>query len=105
MSGQDEKLDIIDRAERKYEALMRILQIAGNPQLPSGLTRAITEYEELGAIRNSMVFEEALSRYRRRINVPAELKPKFEQIANEKGPSLFEEDFLGYWERWNRSLE
>ncbi len=105
MSGQDEKFDIIDRAERKYAALKKILQSGGNPALPKGLAAAIEKYEKMGAVSNSMEFEEALKKSWKRISVSSDLRPKLERIANEKGPYLVEADYLGYWERWERSLE
>jgi len=105
MSGQDEKLDIIDRARRKYEALTNLLQRGNNPSLPKELAKVIGDYKILGAVINSIDFEDALKKYWKGISVPSDLRSKLELIANERGPSLFEEDFFGYWERWNESLK
>jgi len=105
MSGQDEKAFIIDRAERKYEALMKILQKGGNPDLPNQLVKAIANYKQIAAISNSMAFEDALRQCWEQVRISSKLRPKLERIAKEEGPSMFEGNYLGYWERWEKLVE
>lgn len=105
MSYQDEKLEAISRARKKYNALMGVLRRGGNPAIPNELAIAIADYEKLGAVRNSYDFETALKRNWRQINIPSELKPKLERIAMEDGPRFFLEDERPYWERWKQELE
>jgi hypothetical protein len=86
MSGQDEKIGIIDTARWQYNALMKILRKV-NPRdpyslLPPELEMAVRHYECFGAISNSMEFRDKLSEYWKEINVSSELNPDIEKIAD-----------------------
>ena len=95
MSGQDEKIGIIDTAKQQYNALMQVLRGVnpGDPYslLPTELEEALRRYEQLGAINNSMNFRDVLKECWREIDVPRNLKPDLEKIANR---SIFDD---GWW--------
>ena len=98
MSGQDDKMQIIDIAEIKYVALIKLLKKAGNPLLPQDLEYAMSEYEKIPRLRTSPLwrlsldFDYALEENWGQIDVPPELRSKLELIARERGPGFVQDD-------------
>lgn len=82
MSGQDDKFVILDRAKAKYTALKKLMECELALPLPEPLRQAIAEYEKMGAVYNSSVFENALEKYWREITASDKIKSELEVIVN-----------------------
>ena len=92
---EDEKMGEIDTAKSQYCNLMQILR-RENPEnpyslLPSELRDITIQYEKCGALRNSMNFRDALSKYFEMIDVTSESKSELREISNR---SIFD---VGSW--------
>ena len=86
MSGQDDKIYEQGMAKKQYTALMRLLKSEDPTNLysllPSELRNSIREYENQGAIMNTMNFRKSLVRYYEMVNVTPKSMMKLRKIAN-----------------------
>jgi hypothetical protein len=88
MSGSEEKFDFIEEARVKYGRLNKLFRrMREKPTLPSELATALKDYEQQGAVSNSIKFIDALRKSYSEVRAPEEFKAELQRIAT--------------WSRWS----
>lgn len=88
MSGQDEKMDIIEQAGREYSTLMELIGRVTEGRdvdelLPKRLAVATAAYAASPNYwKTALEFTRALEKYWRRIKIPTDLVPTLDDIVN-----------------------